>query len=497
MERNPETISFLDTVLQDVQTAELTQQIKLTDGMPDIGRVLAAWGQVILRGKEWQEGEVSANGGVLVWVLYAPEDGSAERCMDSWIPFQMKWDLPEEIPEGILRIQSQLRFVDGRSVSPRKIMVRCGISARAEGVIPAEGEISRPVGEMKNVEFLENTYPLRIPKEYGEKAFPLDEELSFSDSAPQLEKLIYCRMEPRITDARVLGDKLAFRGTGNLHTLYRSEEGQLQSWDFSVAFSQIAELEQEYGGDAQADVIPAVTNLEAEMDDEGHIRLKCGLTAQYRITDRHMICVVEDAYCPGWDISLRKEVLELPVILEQRRENIFGEQMVPAEGSRAVDVTFLPDFPREKRQEQGIELRYPGNIQTLYYGSDGALQGSNVRWEGQQKKIADEESILTAVPLSGEAQMLMGSGQLQVKAELPVDIITTTRQKIPMVTAAQLGERKKTDAERPTLILRRAGESRLWDIAKGCDSTVEEIQLANGIQGEPAPGQMLLIPLHG
>ena len=56
MERNAETISFLDTVLQDVQTAELTQQIKLSDGMPDIGRILAAWGQVILRGKEWQEG---------------------------------------------------------------------------------------------------------------------------------------------------------------------------------------------------------------------------------------------------------------------------------------------------------------------------------------------------------------------------------------------------------------------------------------------------------
>lgn len=496
MERNPETISFLDTVLQDVQTAELTQQIKLTDGMPDIGRILASWGQVILRGKEWQEGEVTVNGGVLVWVLYLPEDGSGERCMDSWIPFQMKWDLPEEIPEGTLRIQCQLRFVDGRSVSPRKMMVRCGISAQAEAYIPAEGDIARPSGESEDVEFLENTYPLRISKEAGEKVFLLDEELSFPDSAPQPEKLIYSRLEPRITDARVLGDKLAFRGSGNLHTLYRSEEGQLHSWDYPVAFSQIAELGQEYGGEAQADLIPVVTNLEAELDDEGHIRLKCGITAQYRITDRHMLCIVEDAYCPGREVSLRNNMLEMPVILEQRRENIFGEQMIPAEASRAVDFSFLPDFPRERRSEQGTELRCPGNLQVLYYGNDGALQSSNVRWEGQQKRNADEQSALMAVPLPGEVQMLMGSGQMQLKMELPVDMITTTRQKIPMVTAVEPGERKAADSERPTLILRRAGEHRLWDIAKGCGSTVEEIRRVNSLQGEPAPEQMLLIPLR-
>ena len=65
MEKNQENISFLDMALQDIQTAELTQQIKLTDGMPDVGRILAVWGQVILRGKEWQDAEASVNGKTL------------------------------------------------------------------------------------------------------------------------------------------------------------------------------------------------------------------------------------------------------------------------------------------------------------------------------------------------------------------------------------------------------------------------------------------------
>ena len=43
---------FLNCISGGVQNLELTQELKLTDGMPDIGRVLCAWGQVIARSKE-------------------------------------------------------------------------------------------------------------------------------------------------------------------------------------------------------------------------------------------------------------------------------------------------------------------------------------------------------------------------------------------------------------------------------------------------------------
>lgn len=490
------TISCLDRVLQEVRTAELTQQIKLSDGMPDIGRILASWGQVILRSKEWMDAEAAVSGGMMVWVLYAPEDGSKPCCLDGWIPFRLKWDLPEEIPEGNLRIHCLTRFVDGRSVSPRKIMVRCGVSALAEAGIPVERELAVPADAAEDVELLLNTYPLRIPREEGERRFLLDEELALPESAPQAERLIYSRMEPRITDCRVLADKLAFRGNGNLHILYCSEEGQFHSWEFPLPFSQIAQLDQEYGSDAQGDLIPVLTNLEAELDDEGHIRLKAGMAAQYRITDRQMVSVVEDAYSPNRELSLRMEELELPVVLETRRDNLYGEQNIPAEANLVADLSFLPDYPRQRRKEDGMELEYPGVFQVLYYGADGSLQSANARWEGRQQLNADIQSQIKAIPLPGEPQALAGSGQLQIKAELPVEIVTTSSQRIPMVTDVELGEVKKPDPDRPTLILRRAGENSLWDIAKGTGSRVADIRRANDLQGEPMPGQLLLIPVQ-
>ena len=54
---------FLRHCVREVREQEQTQEIRLPDGMPDIGSILCARGQVILRAKQWQPGGVSISGG--------------------------------------------------------------------------------------------------------------------------------------------------------------------------------------------------------------------------------------------------------------------------------------------------------------------------------------------------------------------------------------------------------------------------------------------------
>ena len=42
-------LQCLECAVEEVKNVEITQELRLTDGMPDIGRVLTAWGQVMLR----------------------------------------------------------------------------------------------------------------------------------------------------------------------------------------------------------------------------------------------------------------------------------------------------------------------------------------------------------------------------------------------------------------------------------------------------------------
>ena len=486
----------LEPLVREVQTMELTQEIKVPDGLPDIGRGICAWGQTILRGKQWHSDSIGCSGGMMLWVLYAPEDGAGEQVLDAWAPFQAHWDLPEGAAEGQIRADCRLRFLDARSVSARRIMVRAGVSIQAEALSPRRFQTYGPGEPIADVELLEAMYPLRLMKEAGEKTFLLEETLSLSQGSPEPVKVICYSLHPKITDKKVLSNKLVFRGTGNLHLLYRNREGEIGSWDEELPFSQFAELDGEYSQEAQADLVTALTSAELTLEDGGQLRLKCGLVAQYRVTDREMVPVVEDGYSPGKSLELSRESLTLPVLLESRRENLQGEESLGAEGETLMDLWFLPDFPRPQPGRDTIELEIPGTLQALYRDPEGRLQSASQRWTGHRQLPAGEDTRLDAeVQYPDALTGVSDGGKLRVKLDLPLTWTAEANQSFPQVTGVTVGEAKEAEEDRPSLILRRLGKDRLWDVAKETGSTMAAIRKTNGLEEDPAPDRLLLIPV--
>ena len=115
MQWNSTPWDYLRCNVRQVQNQEQTLEVRISDGMPDIGRVICAWGQPILRSKEWRNDGMSITGGVSVWVLYAPEDGSDLQSVEAWLPFQGKWSFQESHREGVIRADCLLRSVDART----------------------------------------------------------------------------------------------------------------------------------------------------------------------------------------------------------------------------------------------------------------------------------------------------------------------------------------------------------------------------------------------
>lgn len=484
----------LTRALRDIASQELTQEVRLTDGMPDIGRVISGWGQMVLRSKEWRDDTVTLTGGVMVWILYAPEDGSEPRCMDAWIPYQLRWEHLDGSREGPARISPLLRFVDARAVAPRKMMVRVGAAALAEGYCPSEFELYSPEELPEDIEVLRRTYPVRLPKEAGEKAFQMDEDLTLNGAVP--EQLICFYLRPEMTDARVLSNKIVFRGNANLHLIYRCREGRIRTHDFELPFSQYSELEGQHSPDATADVWPAATSLELDLDENGALRVKCALVAQYLVDDRELVELIEDAYSPSRPVEPRMESLIMPAILEDRQESVRVEQTLAGHNGDVVDANFQPDFPRQQRAGDQTELELPGMFQVLYYGEDGTLQSGNARWEGRMSIPAGEDSRIDArlQPVTGVNAVAEGGG-LSMNGQMRLSLRTTGEGGLPMAAGLEVGEVREPDSGRPSLILcRPAGES-LWHLAKRCGSTVEAIRSANSLDAEPEGNRMLLIPV--
>ncbi len=488
--------SCLRQVCHQEQTQEQTEEVRLGDDMPDIGRVLGAWGQVVLRSKEWRNSGAGMNCGVMAWVLYEPDGGGTPVCVETWIPFQMKWDLQDVETEGAIHGSCLLHSIDARSTSARKLMVRANMSVLAHVMVPHEAEFYEPEDSPEDVQLLKNTYPVNLPKEAGEKTFEMEESLSLPASCPKLDKVIRYSLQPEVQDQKVMADKVVFRGTAVLHVLYCSEDGGFYSWDFELPFSQYSELDGEYDHDATVSISVELTSLELEEDEDGQLHMKAGVVGQYVVYDRMMIAVVEDAYSPVRKVSPKVENVQLPVVLDMQSQPIAVEQTLSAEGTRVIDLAFYPDHAKIRSGMEQTEVELPGWFQMLYYDLEGNLQCSSSRWESTWSIPAEETCNVQATVASvGKAQGTMGGGSAVLRADVLVSAVTTTGQGIPAVSSLELGEENPPDPERPSLILRRVEDASLWQMAKDTGSTVEAIRKANGLQEEPDPAQILLIPV--
>lgn len=474
----------------DSQMQEQTQELKLSEGMPDVGRILGAWGQLVIRGKEWRMNAVQVSCGVMMWVLYAPEDGSQAQCIESWLPLSFQWDIPDS-EDGTLLCQGTVKTADARILSGRKLMLRAGVCMTAQAFVPSQAEYYEPGEVPEDIQLRKKTYTPCLIAEAGEKAMMIDEELMLPGSAPAMDKMIRCSLQPEITEHKVLGDKVVFRGSGLFHMLYRTTEGALAAWDFEIPISQYAELEREYGHQATAEVMPFVTALETELAEGGRIRLKAGLSGQYQIYDTPEITVAEDAYSPFREVTVQRETVQLPSARQHSPQTVRIEQTAPFGGSRAIEGDLTAGCPRLLNREDLAELS--GAFQVLYYDPEGQLQAGSVHYQ-QEETVEKDGTVLWCMP-KGRPQILPGMDSTALKGEVTLYQAAASMEEIPMIAELTVGDQTQKDPARPSLILRRPGQQDLWTLAKENGSTVAAIEQANHLQGDPDPDRMLLIPV--
>lgn len=485
-------VPYLRTVIQGRQNQEQTQQVRLSDTMPDIGKVLAAWGQVLLRGKEWRNDSFLVSGGVKTWVLYSPEDGGKPQCVESWLPFQMKWDIPDTDRDGTIIVCPAKPTVDARMLSDRKLMVRANVALDAWALSREDAVISMPEETGPDLQMLKNTYPMLLPAEAGEKAFQVEETLSLPMAEQPVQTLLRSTIEPQITESKLVGDKLVMRGTAHIHFLYMGTDDRLHTWSADIPVSQFAQLEDTYGQNGEALICVAVTELETELTQEGDIQVKAGLAAQYIVFDRREISVVEDMYSVNRGVDMQKQEIRLPAVLDMTENAVRAEAESKNLPGGILDAEFIPDAPEMQQENDRMNAHMSGTFQLLGIDGEGNLSSENSRWEDDwSARAAEDEDYAVRMQTPMKPQV---SGAT-VRTEVPFMGIATQQQPIYAVTQAKLGEKTQPDPNRPSLILRRPGEDSLWELAKQTGSTVEDIRKINGLTQEPEEDQMLLIPV--
>lgn len=485
---------YINRVLAQTCSSEQTQDVRLPDGMPDIGRIIATWGQPLVRSKEWRDGGIGATGGVVAWVLYEAEDSSEIYSVQTWVPFQWRWDIKESSGDGQLELLPVLKSIDARVTSAGKILVRASVDMHAEAFRADVIETCLPLNVPSDVQTLFREYPFERPVEAGEKVFSADEEITLPRDYDESTKPLYCKWRGVISERKIMADKLVFHGYSLIHMLYMSSDGKVKTWDIKLPFSQYAQLEHDYGSGADAQIRLILTGMETEMVGDKCIQ-HLTMAAQYLIYDTEMISICEDAYSIGRNASIDVSTMRMPVRLEQRCDPIKHNLKVQNDYTDIVDLCWLHEHPSCYVGDDVAQLTHNGHLHALYYGENGRLISETIAGnENLQIPCANDVMLGCEYEIEDKTLSRRSDGQ-EICVDGLMHIEVHAFSEIPMVTGITLDEEMAKSANRPSLIIKRCGDATLWEIAKACGSTVAGIMAANDIQQEPDRDQLLLIPM--
>ena len=161
---------------------------------------------------------------------------------------------------------------------------------------------------------------------------------------------------------------------------------------------------------------------------------------------------------------------------------------------RLADVQFLPEPFMTSPGEEG---KLYGRFQVLYYDMEGQLRTAIQPWEQMYTQDAGSDVTFDSMIYpSGKTQWTLMSGSVQLSTDMQLVTESIGGSPIDMVIGIEAGELRGSDPNRPSLILRRTENTDLWNLAKKAGSTEVAIREANGLQSDPEPDRMLLIPIE-
>ena len=127
------TSAFLQQILHETRSQEQTAELIVPDSFPDAARIVSSCAEAILRGKECRQGSVTVSGAIRAGVLYMPDDESAPRALNAYVPFSLRIDHPAATEQMQSLLDLRVRSVDARMIHSRKVLLRVNLGCELTG----------------------------------------------------------------------------------------------------------------------------------------------------------------------------------------------------------------------------------------------------------------------------------------------------------------------------------------------------------------------------
>ena len=486
-------------------TQEETTEVIVPDYCPDIARIISADSKVYLHSRELRDGKASVSGTVRVTVLYTPDGESGIRTLEFAMPFNAESDSRTLADCVFLEADTRTEFLESRMLNPRKVFTHCKLVTRLTGYqkVPLCFCSDLEAEERLCVEKRQEQQRVTLLTHISEKDFTFTEEMNLSPGREGAAELLNSQICSSVTESKIVGSKLIFKGVFSVTLLYRSMDGKYYTSTSELPFSQIMEIE----GAAEG-CVPSLrlqltgADLQIDGDDaEGRqIAVTLYLHATALLREEQELTLLSDLYSTSFETSYEATPLTVTGFYEtfSRRHTVREVLEIGVVADTILSLTASCGAVTVSREGETTVLRTEVSVRALYLDEGGVPLVVERSFDtSSQLELLEDCKVTAYAVCPEEVQGSLGDRGIEVRFPVDFRAEAVSRLKKVCISAAKLDtESTKDTAGAPSLVLRCLGKQEsAWDLAKKYNTTIAMILAANQLEdGEIPREKLLLIP---
>ena len=263
-------------------------------------------------------------------------------------------------------------------LNPRKVFTHCKLVTRLTGYRHAPVCLctGAEAGENLCIQQRQEQQHAIVLTHISEKDFTFSEELDLSPGRAGAAELLTSRVGSTVSETKIVGSKLIFKGIFTVSLLYRTADGQCCSFTGELPFSQILEIEgASEGADTSLHLQLTGTDLQIDgADPEGRqIAVTLYLHATALLRREQELTLLSDLYSTAYETAYEAAPLEVTSFQEQmsRRQTVREVLEIGVVASSILDLSVCCGAVSVTREGRGATLRTSASIRALYLDEGG------------------------------------------------------------------------------------------------------------------------------
>lgn len=482
----------------------LEDDFNVPDIKPDIDQMIKECSEIKIESVKVQEGKVLVKGILSFKVLYCNVNaGKQIHNLNGSISFEEPVNMDDVNEFDNVSVKWDIEDINIGIINSRKFSVKAIVTLKIIAENLYDEETAVDIVDDNPIEYIKKSLNLTQIAIRKKDIFRIKEEIEVSSNKPNINEILWNKVDIRNTDIKLLDDKISLRGEMIVFVLYsvEDESAPIQWIENSIPFTGNIDA-----SGCREEMIPNIdikilnADIESKADYDGEERvISCDvvLDLDINIYEEETVEILNDVYSPSKELN--------PILNEAHYENILIKnaskckvvdkvkvdsskcrilQICNSEGNVKIDDVEIID--------DGIEITGIVEISILYVSSDDKYPLCSTKavlpfvHTIEAEGIRDNSIYYLRHSLEQMTAAMISSDEIECKVTIVLDALVLNKIEEPIIVGIEV---KPIDIEKFQAMPGIVGylvqeDDTLWKIAKKFYTSVDSIKEINNLESD-------------